>query len=71
MNPISTELKEGKPYCRVCRREVDYALLWTGGTESPEGKVAWTVEVRCHQDQRKADFLSGLDKPDLKKKIFF
>jgi hypothetical protein len=71
MNPISTELKENRPHCQVCRREVDYALLWTGGTESPKGKVAWSVTVRCHGVQYQEDFLMGRDMPDLKHKKFF
>jgi hypothetical protein len=71
MISVSTELTNNKPFCRVCRREVDYALLSTGGTESPEGNVAWTVTVRCHGDKRQEDFLRGCDQPDLKRKIFF
>jgi len=52
-------VRENGPPCQVCQREVDYALLWTGGTESPKGKVPWSVRVRCQGVQYQEDFLDG------------
>jgi hypothetical protein len=71
MLPVSSELRRNKPFCRKCNKEVDYALVSTGGTESPKGKVAWSVTVRCHGDKRQEDFLLGRDRPNLKRRLFF
>ena len=71
MLPVSSELRRNKPFCRKCNKEVDYALVSTGGTESPKGKVAWSVTVRCHGRQYQEDLLLDRHAPDLKQKGFF
>jgi hypothetical protein len=71
MISMSSELKDNKPFCRICLKEVDYALLATGGTESPRGKVAWTVTVRCHGAKLQEDLLMERQKPHLKQMKFF
>ena len=71
MLPMSSELRINKPFCRKCHKQVDYAFLASGGTESPRGKVVWSVTVRCHGAKLQEDLLLGRDKPDLKEKGFF
>ena len=71
MLPVSTELRINKPFCRRCHKPVDYALVQSGGTESPKGNVVWSITVYCHGAKRQEDLLLGRHTPDWKEKGFF